>query len=79
MFFLRTALGKRRKMAQKYFDLVDCHHRLKCTWKLHAEGSIQIEQTGLFCEGEDLLTVLWEFTEYVSGLVNYFGRTFFGE
>lgn len=50
----------------------------KLHMELHAEGSIQIEQTGLVCDGENLIMVLQEFIEYAGGLVDYFGRTFFG-
>ena len=47
--------------------------------KIESSMSIQIEQTGLVCDGMILLTVLSDCINFVGGLIDSFGKTFFGE
>lgn len=47
--------------------------------QLSAEGTIQIEQTGLVCDGQNLLLVLRDCLNYVASIVDNFGEMFFGE
>lgn len=41
--------------------------------------AIHIEQTGLSCDGSNLLVVLSKCIEHAGRIVDHFGRTFFGE
>jgi hypothetical protein len=47
--------------------------------KVGVAETIQIEQTGLICDGEILLAVLSDCINYASAIVNHFGRLFFAE
>lgn len=47
--------------------------------KMGAEGTIQIEQTGLDCDGANLALILRDSIEYVGRIVGNFGQLFFGE
>jgi hypothetical protein len=52
---------------------------MKMYVEMSTEGTIQIEQTGLNCDGANLSLVLRDSIEYVGGIINKFGQKFFGE
>jgi hypothetical protein len=62
------------------FQIVkDVPFPVKVNVEVKASFAIQIEETGLFCDGGNLLTVLHDFIGYVGRIVDDFGGMFFGE
>jgi len=47
--------------------------------ELSAEGTIQIEHTGLICDGQNLLLALRDCLNHASSIIDSFGEMFFGE
>jgi hypothetical protein len=52
---------------------------MKMHVEMGTEGTIQIEKTGLCCDGQNLGVVLRDCINYVSRIIDHFGHKFFGE
>jgi hypothetical protein len=61
------------------FQITGLQTYTKMRVQVDTEGTIQIEQTGLICDGQNLLLVLRDCINYASSIVDAFGQMFFGE
>jgi hypothetical protein len=61
------------------FRIAGLQRYTKMRVQLTAEGTVQIEQTGLVCDGQNPLVLLGECIVYVSSIVERFGKMFFRE
>jgi hypothetical protein len=59
------------------FQITGLQGYTKMHVQVDTEGTIQIEQTGLICDGQNLLLVLRDCINYVSSIVDDFGQMFF--